>query len=304
MFYLKITFHLIIMQPIVKIIGLIICWITIILITQKATSQVHFQGIVVDSSTKKPVPFAIVRGLSFGSYCDSAGTFLFKNILDDSAYISCVGYLDKSVKINKEKKDTICLVPFYKSLVPVIIGDYEWQKNKKIQLGRLDGKSKFRVNVPATGLTVLKYFPNPEPLKNYIISELILRVDESASINYSTKFRVRVFQAKDNVTVGEDILNAPDVFNLTTIKENLAHVDLRKFELNIPPTGCFIGVEFIGTNEEPNIGNTLSLKGWLAPTFEDGLVMTRYFSTTFRPLLFGGKQKANLYFSITLFEIK
>jgi hypothetical protein len=224
--------------------------------------------------------------------------------LDDSAYISCVGYLDKSVKINKEKKDTIYLLPFYKSLVPVIIGDYAWQKNKKIQLGRLDGKSKFRVNVPPTGLTILKYFPNPEPLKNYIISELILRVDESASINYSTKFRVRVFQAKDNVTVGEDILNAPDVFNLTTIKENLAHVDLRKFELNIPPTGCFIGVEFIGTNAEPNIGNTLSLKGWLAPTFEDGLVMTRYFSATFRPLLFGGKQKANLYFSITLFEIK
>lgn len=275
-----------------------------IIISYSVYGQNTFQGIILDSITKKPVPYAIVRSFSFGSYCDSAGTFLFKNILDDSAYISCVGYLDKSVKINKEKKDTIYLVPFYKSLVPVIIGDYEWQKNKKIQLGRLDGKSKFRVNVPPTGLTVLKYFPNPEPLKNYIISELILRVDESASINYSTKFRVRVFQAKDNVTVGEDILNAPDVFNLTTIKENLAHVDLRKFELNIPPTGCFIGVEFIGTNEEPNIGNTLSLKGWLAPTFEDGLVMTRYFSATFRPFLFGGKQKANLYFSITLFEIK
>ncbi len=275
-----------------------------IIISYSVYGQNTFQGIILDSITKKPVPYAIVRSFSFGSYCDSAGAFLFKNILDDSAYISCVGYLDKSVKINKEKKDTIYLLPFYKSLVPVIIGDYEWQKNKKIQLGRLDGKSKFRVNVPPTGLTVLKYFPNPEPLKNYIISELILRVDESASINYSTKFRVRVFQAKDNVTVGEDILNAPDVFNLTTIKENLAHVDLRKFELNIPPTGCFIGVEFIGTNEEPNIGNTLSLKGWLAPTFEDGLVMTRYFSATFRPLLFGGKQKVNLYFSITLFEIK
>jgi hypothetical protein len=275
-----------------------------IIISYSVYGQNTFQGIILDSITKKPVPYAIVRSFSFGSYCDSAGAFLFKNILDDSAYISCVGYLDKSVKINKEKKDTIYLLPFYKSLVPVIIGDYEWQKNKKIQLGRLDGKSKFRVNVPPTGLTVLKYFPNPEPLKNYIISELILRVDESASINYSTKFRVRVFQAKDNVTVGEDILNAPDVFKLTTIKENLAHVDLRKFELNIPPTGCFIGVEFIGTNEEPNIGNTLSLKGWLAPTFEDGLVMTRYFSATFRPLLFGGKQKANLYFSITLFEIK
>jgi hypothetical protein len=275
-----------------------------IIISYSVYGQNTFQGIILDSITKKPVPYAIVRSFSFGSYCDSAGTFLFKNILDDSAYISCVGYLDKSVKINKEKKDTIYLLPFYKSLVPVIIGDYEWQKNKKIQLGRLDGKSKFRVNVPPTGLTVLKYFPNPEPLKNYIISELILRVDESASINYSTKFRVRVFQAKDNVTVGEDILNAPDVFKLTTIKENLAHVDLRKFELNIPPTGCFIGVEFIGTNEEPNIGNTLSLKGWLAPTFEDGLVMTRYFSATFRPFLFGGKQKANLYFSITLFEIK
>jgi hypothetical protein len=275
-----------------------------IIISYSVYGQNTFQGIILDSITKKPVPYAIVRSFSFGSYCDSAGAFLFKNILDDSAYISCVGYLDKSVKINKEKKDTIYLLPFYKSLVPVIIGDYEWQKNKKIQLGRLDGKSKFRVNVPPTGLTVLKYFPNPEPLKNYIISELILRVDESASINYSTKFRVRVFQAKDNVTVGEDILNAPDVFNLTTIKENLAHVDLRKFELNIPPTGCFIGVEFIGTNAEPNIGNTLSLKGWLAPTFEDGLVMTRYFSATFRPFLFGGKQKANLYFSITLFEIK
>ncbi|MFN7273933.1 MAG: hypothetical protein ACK5VF_02485 [Bacteroidota bacterium] len=274
----------------------------VIIISHSVYGQNTFQGIILDSITKKPVPYAIVRSFSFGSYTDSLGFFSFKDILDDTAYISCVGYADKKIVINRDRPDTILLSPFFKTLRPVVVGDYDWLKNKKIEIGRLAGPSKFRLNVPESGLTIVKYFSHPNLQKTYVLSELVVRVSLPKLKYNASKFRIRIFAAKDDKTIGEEILNATDIFILNEIRENLAYVDLKKFEFDIPESGCFIGFEFLGTTDESNDVITLSLLGWLSSDFEDVLIMTRNFTKTFRPVSFGKNQKANLYFSVTLHE--
>lgn len=281
----------------------IFCFIVIIT-SHSLYGQNTFQGIILDSITMKPVPYVIVRSFSFGSYTDSVGFFLFKDILDDTAYISCVGYADKKIVINRDRTDTILLSPFFKTLRPVVVGNYDWLKNKKIEIGRLAGPSKFRLNVPESGLTIVKYFSPPDLRKTYVLSELVVRVDPPKSKCNTNKFRIRIFGVKDDKTIGDEILNATDIFILNEIRETLAYVDLKKFDFDMPEKGCFIGIEFIGTTDESNEGSTLSLLGWLASDFEDGVIMTRYFTTNFRHSLFGKKQKVNLYFSVTLHERK
>jgi len=268
-------------------------------------SQNLFFGRVLDSSNTMPVSFAIVRTISSGTYCDSSGNFMMKGILDDSALISCVGFKEKKIVINKDKENIVLLTPIYYSLKPITVGEYGWLKNSKKQLGRMDGVSKFSVFVPPSGLTIVKYFPHPDQINKYIISEMLVRIGISSTIYRPRKLRVRIFEAKDSDTIGDDLLSYPDIFMLNNLKENIASLDLNSFAFQMPLKGCFIGFEFVGGDDFGMDSNDkLSLKGWLSKDFEDGMVLSKYFSNSFHELTFGSKQKANLYFSINLFQTK
>jgi hypothetical protein len=270
-----------------------------------AFSQNLFFGKILDSLNSNPVSFAVVRTNASGTYCDSAGNFIMKGILDDSAYISCVGFKEKKVAIQKDKENLIFLTPIYNNLTPIVLGDYDWLKNPSKQLGRLEGVSKFSVFIPASGLTIVKYFPHPNQINEYIISEMVVRIGVSPTLYRPRKLRVRIFEAKNPYTIGDDLLNYPDIFLLNKLKGNLAYLDLNSFAFQMPLKGCFIGFEFVGGDDSAMDSNDkLNIKGWLSKDFEDGIVFSKYFSNSFHEFTFGSKQKVNLYFSINLFETK
>lgn len=268
-------------------------------------AQNLFFGKVIDSANSHPVSYAIVRTNSTGTYCDSAGNFILKGILDDSAFISCVGYKEKKISIKKNKDDLIILVPLYNNLTPVILGEYAWLKNTQKQIGKLNGSSKFSIFVPQSGLTLVKYFSHPDRLKKYIIAELVIRIGINSSEYKPRKVRIRILEASDSISAGNDLLNYPDIFYLNKIKGDLAYLDLNAFAFEMPFKGCYIGIEFIGSDESSiQTKENLNLKGWLSKDYEDGRVLSKYFSNSFHDLTFGSKQKANLYFSINIFETK
>lgn len=267
-------------------------------------AQNSASGKIYDSLTKKPISYATVSTASIAVYCDSLGFFELKNTLDEDAYISCVGYKTKQVRIRRGICDTFYLSPTYKQLEPVSIGQYPWLKNPSIQLGKIEGKSKHSINV-ASGLTFLKYFDKPDKAKKYIIGTLSIRVNNSTNIYEPRKVRVRVFEAQRGKQIGEDILNASDIFLIDKIVDNVAHIQLNKFFLEMPDSGCFIGLEFIRNGFDENqkdYTGFLSIKGWLSESFEDGPVFSKYFSNNFREFVFGPTQKVNIYCSLTLYE--
>jgi hypothetical protein len=269
-----------------------------------SVAQQIINGRIYDSLTRRPVSYATVSTQSTSVYCDSLGFFELKNTLDENASITCVGYKTKHVRMRKGICDTFYLSPIFKQLAPVSVGQYPWLKNPSIQLGKIEGKSKFAVNV-ASGLTFLKYFDKPDKTKKYIIGTLSIRVNNPTNIYEPRKVRVRVFEVQKGMQIGEDILNVSDIFLIDKIVDNVAHIQLNKFFLEMPDNGCFIGLEFIRNGFEANKSDYtgfLAIKGWLSKSFEDGPVFSKYFSNTFREFVFGPTQKVNLYCSLTLYE--
>ncbi len=261
-------------------------------------------GKVYDASTRKPVSYAVISTSATSVYCDSLGSFEFKNLPDDTVIISCVGYETKRYKIKPGFCDTLLLSPVFQQLEPVTVGKYAWLRNPSVQLGKLNGRSKFSVNVPS-GLTFLKYFPHPDTSKPYVIGSISVRVNQSENNYEPRKMRVRIFDAKSDVEIGTDLLNAADIFLIDKVVDNIATIQLSKFFIDMPKHGCFVGLEFIKSGfdgNDKNYSGFLSLKGWLSKSFEDGSVFTQYFSNKFREYTFGASQKINLYCSLNVYK--
>lgn len=261
-------------------------------------------GKVYDASTRKPVSYAIVSTSAISVYCDSLGSFEIKNLLNTSVVISCVGYETKTFTIRPGVCDTLLLSPVFQQLEPVTVGKYAWLKNPSVQIGKLNGRSKFSVNVPS-GLTFLKYFPHPDTSKPYVIGSISVRVNQSENNYEPRKVRVRIFDAKSDVEIGTDLLNAADIFLIDKVVDNIATIHLNKFFVEMPKQGCFVGLEFVRSGFEGDdkyYPGFLSIKGWLSKSFEDGSVFTQYFSNKFREYTFGASQKINLYCSLNVYE--
>lgn len=269
-------------------------------------AQKNICGSVYDALTRKPVSYAVVATRSAAVYCDSLGAFEIKTAVEDSVLISCVGYYTKRFKISLGICDTILLTPMIQQLEPVTVGNFPWDKTKLVQIGKLTGRSKFSVNVPS-GLTFLKFFAHPDTTKDYVIGSISVRVNHSGDNYTPRKVRVRIFEAKSAKEIGADIFNASDVFMIDQVVDNIATIQLKKFFTEMPKKGCFVGLEFIKSGyDETNkdyIG-FLAIKGWLSNSYEDGPVLTKYFSNTFREYTFASSQKVNLYCALNVYERK
>jgi len=153
----------------------------------------------------------------------------------------------------------------------------------------------------------LKYFPNPDTSKPYVIGSISVRVNQSENSYEPRKVRVRIFDAKSDVEIGADLLNAADIFLIDKVVDNIATIQLNRFFTEMPKQGCFVGLEFIRSGFEgsdKHYSGFLSIKGWLSKSFEDGSVFTQYFSNKFREYTFGASQKINLYCSLNVYENK
>lgn len=190
-------------------------------------------GRIFDSLTRNPLSYATVSTASTAVYCDSLGFFKLKKTTEEDAFISCVGYKTKRIKIRRDLYDTFYLSPIYKQLDSVTVGQFKWLKNPSIIIGKTEGKSKFAVNA-TSGLTFLKYFSSPDKTKNYIIGTLSVRVNNAANIYEPRKVRFRVFAAQNGIPIGEDILNASDVFLIEKIVDNIVHIQLSRFFMEMP----------------------------------------------------------------------
>lgn len=268
------------------------------------TGQNSIRGRVVDSLTLQPISFAVVSTIATGVYCDSLGNFELKDIQDEVINISCVGYKKKTISVNYNKYDTILLSPLISELPPILLGGYKWLKNKNIQIGDLESKSKFLINVP-NGLTIVKFFPCPKNVTPYIISELKFKLSNATSVLPGFKARIRIFEAIDDKTIGNEILNSNDIFAIDKGENNIVTLNLNKYAFQMPTNGCFLGIEFIGNifqNESNKSNSYMAITGWLSKSFENGFILRKYYSNDFREYTFGSTQKVNINFAITLHE--
>lgn len=96
----------------------------VVLLTCSVQAQFDITGRIIDATTKKPLPFASVTTSNSFSIADLDGNFLLKaTLVNDSIFVSYVGYQSQKIIINKQKNILIKLNPISENLREVAVGN-------------------------------------------------------------------------------------------------------------------------------------------------------------------------------------
>jgi hypothetical protein len=276
------------------------------LVIKNSQGQSHKCGLVLDSKTILPVPYATVSGNGFGTYADSMGFFQINENVKDTFLISSIGYSSKKVVLSEGFScDTFFLESMALNLPKIEIGKYPWLSNNFIeQISLKDTKqTKFTCNV-IEGVTIIKYFPNPDTNKIFIIGDLKIKISQKSDLYQPRKIRFKIFEATASKLPGKDLLQSKEVFTIEKPKSDYILFDLNRFAVSVPKSGYFIGIEFLTPKIDDDNAGIFVLSGKLSREFENGEFYIRYYTNTFRLFTLSETQKVNLFFNTRIYEHK
>jgi hypothetical protein len=216
--------------------------IAIIFFANILNAQYNIKGRIIDESNGKGIEFATIQkeGTNVGCISDSAGNFSLHDlrIQPDSLLFSCIGYEGKRVKIkyiDLTKPLFIALKPTSFELKEVIIKPL----NKSLWIGDKKHSGRYIVSLYYTSQET-RYFK--APIIPSSIKSFSFYLNEICGINQ--KVRICIYNA-DSVkkTPMDDILQANVIIN--DLKKGWNKVDLSKFNIAVPLSGFFIGLESV-----------------------------------------------------------
>lgn len=206
------------------------------------------QFIIADSLTKEPVPYATVScftagKITGGCYSDEGGLVLpDKAISYDRLEIASVGF--EARQIGKEAiQDTVFLSPKSIELNTVTISN-NIDKSKEVVLGLLNEKKKINLTSGIKGLEAVVYIQNttgaPATVKSFLF-----RVKKRTENR--TAFRIHFYEkAEGKVEPGNEILLGDILAYRDKNTNKLIEVDVLPYNLQLPTTGIFAGIEWLG----------------------------------------------------------
>lgn len=207
---------------------------------------------VVDSITKKPLPYTTITylGTNSGTYSNELGKCMIDRY-KDSILFSHLGYQNKT--INLLDIDSIFMQPSTTILDEVIISKNT--TSKKIGLDNKKSSISWYATTKTEYLCLIELNPNYE---NSIVTKIHIPIKKTENINKSTKNLKAIVRV--NIYSSIDRLPYEKIFTSLPVKANLNSKDILEFEIentidmdNI----FFIGVETIGyVDENDNLVET------------------------------------------------
>ncbi len=219
----------------------------------------EYQGIVVSSSSKAPVRYAIIKGIQnqFGTITDSLGQFQLKvpkRYENDSIVISSIGHKDTILALQNftfhihdsiELKEQPYVIPEIvisgQKLQPFLAGNTKMLNVKKENKKRLSGLGMQTF----FDFQIARFIPNPKHKAGYIKS-IHYYIHDYAIPN--TPFRIRLYK-NENGQPGSDLLR----INLITSANQGGtwyHVMLDTLDIPIPLNGFFVAMEWIDWGDQ------------------------------------------------------
>jgi hypothetical protein len=222
-----------------------------ILLPYISYSQNH---IIIDSSTKRPIPYTNVKFVkkNKGFYGNYQGRFTFNKTSNDSIQISCLGYNTLFEKVNL-LKDTIFLTPKIESLNEIVI--YSVPPSLKTV-----GFKRQKVNFH-TGSN-LQFGLLLKPIKKYentFINNILIPIKKSIigekKRNFTGIIKISVFSNKNNLPY-ESLLETPIIIKCNQDSDNYINVDISKEFIKFDSNGIFFEIEIVGeTDSEGSVIN-------------------------------------------------
>lgn len=249
-------------------------------------------GVVLDQVSETPIAYAVISfpGTPRGIYSDTDGQFNIEASSPDSLEISSLGYQTQKVIIPKSGKLTIHLKQVSYEISPVQVTKRSGKAKKK-KVGKVKKSGHVGISV-GQGAILARYLENKDGNSGYLAS-LNFGLLPSSAYDCSGLIRVRIFEALtegDSIMPGKDVLLDSPIVTIGP-KRSRYEVDATDWEIELPPAGLLIGLEFLGESPGcPNFnpeghGKSLSF------VFNDKLSNTwmRVFNGTWAP--FGGRME-------------
>jgi hypothetical protein len=216
----------------------------ILLIFQDLIAQ--FQ--IIDSITKKPIPFVIVTltNKNIGTYSNEDGYFTFNELIkDDSLNFKHIGYTEKKITNSEiSNNEPIILSPRIIELKEVLISN---KIKKDFEIGHLTLKSDASFGVTGIGDEIATLIEAPLQ-QGKIVKSLVFKIKKKKT---NSLVRVHVYTSK-NGKPGDEIYIRDNLIVIDNKVKDIFSVDVIKNQIIFPKEGLFVSIEFIGEISDNN----------------------------------------------------
>lgn len=214
-------------------------------------AQTTLSGTVTDAVTGEGLPFATILSLPGGKgiYTDGSGAFKLKlKSVADSVKVSMIGYESAVLPINGDGPLTIALQSKAYTTEAISVRASKGKPEVKRY-----GNTKYSLVTNGysgmEGTKVVRYLGGDWE-RSGTLQSVIYRLD-GRSGDCEVYARVRIYAANQVGTSGgpgEELLHKSIVFPLKNSKQRY-EIDLSTENINYPPEGLCVGVEFLGNDQ-------------------------------------------------------
>lgn len=222
---------------------------------------------VVDEETKQPIAYAHIKlaGQAKGALTNVGGMFSLNSTFSDSdtVYISCIGYIDRSILIKDIRIDPIIgLETNYQQLAEVVISSEKAQyQTKKLGLRKRPRKGRLAeyAGTAKNGEERATWIPNEYSIAGNLKSMNIYVSD----LGYpDAHFRVHVYESSPFQTTPGKELTKSNIIASATKGNEWVTIDMRLEQISIQENGCFIGIEWFDSPLSNSYHDTIFTKGY------------------------------------------
>ncbi len=221
--------------------------IIIILLFFNSLNILSQSTVVVDSISKEPLPFSIVKYGKYGFYTDDNGYFDRQNIKSDTIEISYLGYYSKKI-LKNSVSDTIFLKERNNVIDEVILRKSRVKRIKPLKPSRIFPNILLQ---PYREL-IMVIKPNNKVVDAHIesISLLFDKMKEKhiKKTNFKTYIRINIYQMTNNIL---ESTNNHAIYSSAPIAVDLYNkdkivLDISSESIYFKKEGLIFGIEMIG----------------------------------------------------------
>jgi len=223
------------------------------------------QTLIVDSITKKPLPFATIKTKTGGFYAGENGIFKYSG--DEKLHISFLGYQDQNLE-GGQLRDTVFMSPKTINLPEVIIS-----KSTIKTIGLLK-TSKYSASLPISPNQeiITCAFPKEQITSSYL-QKIIIPINKIKHYNKTDKlyknaramFRLNIYTLQNTLPY-EKIFSSKPVEFIMSEREKVS-IDVSDQMINLPKEGLAFGIEMLGRVDLQ--GNIIPENAFLRPLLTD-----------------------------------
>jgi len=214
-------------------------------------SNAQITAIVKNPTDQKPIPYVNiwVENENIGVTADENGKFTIAAPINSKFIFNALGYDDKIMEASKID-GVVYLIPKVFELKEVVVSSAKKTIENKIGTFISKGINSFYGSGDNYPYLVARYFPNDTKSAETPFIKSIMPFCNSDIKD--AKFKIRIFEAKEDGYPGDEIINEPLIVN---IKKGYSKpvIDLYRYNLSFPEYGLFVGLEFMQLESNKHI---------------------------------------------------